>query len=40
MRHQHLSPGHLRDAMRALDQALKQGPVAEAKTGVGEVAGA
>lgn len=25
MRYQHLTPGHLRDAMRALDQAMRQG---------------
>jgi integrase len=38
MRHQHLSPGHLRDAIRALDQApaaavsdRHEGPVATAQ---------
>ena len=40
MRYQHLSPGHLRDAMRALDQALNQGPSTEGKAGVSGAAGA
>ena len=26
MRYQHLSPGHLRDALRALDEAMKELP--------------
>ena len=40
MRYQHLSPGHLRDAMRALDQAMKE-PSAEAnKAGVASPGGA
>jgi len=33
MRYQHLSPGHLRDAMKALDQAMKEPPEAN-KVGV------
>jgi integrase len=34
MRYQHLSPGHLRDAMRALDQAMKQAPPQAAQSKV------
>jgi len=34
MRYQHLSPGHLRDAMRALDQAMKEPPEEANQAGV------
>ena len=34
MRYQHLTPGHLRDAMRALDQAMKQPPETASKAEV------
>lgn len=34
MRYQHLSPGHLRDAMSALDKAMKQPPADASKAGV------
>jgi len=39
MRYQHLSPAHLKDAMRALDQAITR-PAAEGIAGTGEMAGA
>jgi len=40
MRYQHLSPGHLRDAMRALDQAMKDQPTEANKAGVTSPGGA
>lgn len=40
MRYQHLSPGHLRDAMRALDQAMKEPPAGANKAGVASPGGA
>jgi integrase len=39
MRYQHLSPGHLRDAMRALDHAMS-GKAEPGKEAVHEAAGA
>jgi integrase len=40
MRYQHLSPGHLRDAMGALDQAMRRPAQEEGKEGVAGTAGA
>lgn len=40
MRYQHLSPGHLRDAMRAFDQAMKDQPTEANKAGVTSPGGA
>jgi integrase len=40
MRYQHLTPGHLRDAMRALDEAMSRPAAEPAKGAVGEAAGA
>ena len=40
MRYQHLSPGHLRDAMRALDQAMKEPPEEANQAGITSQSGA